>query len=314
MSNSFKGYVCGIVSAVAYGSNPLGVMFLYDESIRPVSVLFYRFCIAALLLACLMLVQRKSFAVTRRESGVLLLLGALFVVSSFTYYLSFRYMAVGLASTILFFYPVMVAVIMALFFGERVRIGTVLSIALALLGIVLLYKGDGRTAVSIVGMVLVLVSALTYALYIVLLNRSEIRMSSVKLTFYVLLICILSNLVASFFDPTGGLQMLPGARSWLYALWLGLIPTVVSLVMMAMAVGYVGSTPTAIMGALEPLTAVLIGVAVFGEVLTLRLALGIILILSSVMIIVVSKQVSPLRVFSFVNELGHRVVKKWRWR
>ncbi len=314
MSDTFKGYFFGIVAAVSYGTNPLGVLFLYEAGLRPVSVLFYRFSIAAALLALLMIVQHKSFAITRKEAKTLLSLGALFVVSSFTFYMSFRYMPAGLASTILFFYPVMVAVIMAMFFGEKVRIGTVISIVLALLGIVMLYKGDGNTTINITGMWLVIVSALTYALYIVFLNRSEIRMSSVKLTFYVLLICIASNVVASFFDPAGGLQALPGARSWLYALWLGVVPTVFSLVSMAVAVKYVGSTPTAIMGALEPMTAVVIGVTVFHEVFTTRIAAGILMILSAVIIIVLSKQVSPTRVFSFVNNLGHKVIKHWRWR
>jgi drug/metabolite transporter (DMT)-like permease len=314
MSDTFKGYFFGIVAAVSYGTNPLGVLFLYDAGLRPVSVLFYRFSIAAILLASLMLIQGKSFALTRKEAQTLLGLGALFVVSSFTFYKSFCYMPAGLASTILFFYPVMVAVIMAVFFGEKVRIGTVVSVILALLGIVLLYKGDGDTPISMAGVWFVIVSALTYALYIVFLNRSEIRMSSVKLTFYVLLICIFSNLVASFFDPAGGLQALPDGRSWLSALWLGLVPTVFSLVSMAVAVKYVGSTPTAIMGALEPLTAVVIGVTVFHETFTPRIAAGIVMILSAVIIIVLAKQVSPTKVFSFVNALGHRVIKHWRWR
>ena len=314
MSNSFKGYLCGIIAAVSYGPSPLGVLFLYEDGVRPVSVLFYRFSIAAIILGAILLLQKKSFKVNRNEARVLILLGGLFVISSFTYYLSFCYMAVGLSSTILFFYPVMVAVIMAVFFNEKVRIGTVLSTGLALLGIFLLYKGDGNTTVSITGMVLVLVSALTYALYIVLLNRSEIRMSSVKLTFYVLLMCIASNFIASFFDPTGGLQALPNMRSLFSALWLGVFPTVVSLVTMAMAVKFVGSTPTAIMGALEPLTAVVIGVMVFGEIITPRLTLGMMLILTAVIIIIVSKHVSTIRVFSTVNTFGHRVVKHWRWK
>ena len=314
MSDTFKGYFFGIVAAVSYGTNPLGALFLYDAGLRPISVLFYRFAFAAIMLAALMMVQRKSFAVTRKEAKVLLGLGLLFVASSFTYYQSFKFMPAGLASTRLFFYPVMVAVIMAVFYGEKIRLGTIMSIVLALAGILLLYKGDGDSTISMTGMCLVIISALTYAVYIVLLNRSEIRMSSVKLTFYVLLICIVGNIVFSFFDPEGGLQGLPDARSWASALWLGLVPTVLSLVSMAVAVKYIGSTPTAIMGALEPLTAVVLGVLIFHEVMTPRIALGIAMIFAAVIIIVLSKQVSPTKVFAFVNTLGHKVVKRWRWR
>ncbi|MBM6993531.1 MAG: DMT family transporter [Prevotella sp.] len=314
MNNTIKGYLCGIVAAVSYGTNPLGALFLYEDGLRPMSVLFYRFSVGALLLGLMLLAQRRSLALTHAEARVIGMLGLLFAASSLTYYYSFMFMAAGLASTILFFYPVMVAVIMAVFFGERLTAATLLSIVMALGGILLLYQGDGTSTLSLTGMALVIVSALTYALYIVLLNRSQLRMSSVKLTFYVLLICVVCNVVSSFFDPAGGLQGLPTLRSWVSALGLGLLPTVVSLVMMAIAVKHIGSTPTAIMGALEPLTAVVIGVMVFGEVLTPRLSLGILLILLAVIVIVVGKQLSPQRLFSFVNRMGHRVVKHWRWR
>lgn len=314
MSNTFKGYLCGILAAVTYGTNPLGALFLYADGLRPTSVLFYRFGLGALMLGLLLAAQRRDMRLTRREAVVVTALGLLFAASSLTYYYSFMYMAAGLASTILFFYPVMVAVIMAVCYGERVTAATVVSVGLALAGILLLYRGDGTGTLSPVGMVLVVVSALAYAVYIVLLNRSRVRMSSVKLTFYVLLVCVACNVTAAWLTPGGGLQGLPTLRSWLSALELGLLPTVLSLVLMAVAVQCVGSTPTAIMGALEPLTAVVIGILVFGEVLTPRLALGIVLILAAVVTIVAGRQLSVHGVYHYVSEAGHRLVKHWRWR
>jgi drug/metabolite transporter (DMT)-like permease len=70
---------------------------------------------------------------------------------------------------------------------------------------------------------------------------------------------------------------------------LGLVPTVLSLIFMVKAVKIIGSTPTAILGALEPVTAVAIGVLVFGEVLTGRLIVGIFLILGSTVLIALKK-------------------------
>lgn len=313
-SSALTGYLCGIAAAVSYGTNPLFALFLYRDGLQPTSVLFYRFAFGAAILGAMLLAGRKAMGVTRREGLTLLVLGLLFAASSLTYYFSFKFMAAGLASTILFFYPVMVAVIMAVWFGERVGIGTVLAIVLSLAGIALLYQGDGTATLSPVGMVLVIISALTYALYIVVLNRSHIRMSSLKLTFYVLLVCVACNVALSLMVPSFALQALPTTRSWLYAAGLGLVPTVLSLVTMAVAVAHVGGTPTAIMGALEPLTAVAIGALVFGEALTPRLMLGIVLILMAVTTVVLAKQVSPHRVFTFVGHMGQRVVKKWRWK
>lgn len=300
MNNTVKGYICGIIAAVSYGTNPLGALFLYEDGLRPTSVLFYRFAFGAIILAAIMIAKHRPFAINKYEAKVLAALGLLFAASSLTYYYSFMYMAAGLASTILFFYPVMVAVIMALFFKERLTLGTLLSIGLALGGILLLYQGDGNTTLSLTGMILVVISALTYALYIVMLNHSHIRMSSVKITFYALVVCVVCNAVSSLFDPAGGIQPLPTPRAWLYAVELALLPTVISLVMMSVAVKYIGSTPTAIMGALEPLTAVVIGVLVFGEVLTPRIILGIQLILMAVIALVLAKQISRQRVLKLI--------------
>ena len=249
-----KGIICGILAAVCYGTNPLGALPLYEEGVNTSSVLFLRFSIATLILGVVMIANRKSFAVTRGELTTMASLGALMAVSSLTYYQSFRYMDAGIASTILFVYPVMVAVIMATFFREKVTATTITSIVLALAGIGLLYRGDAGISLSMTGVMLVMVSSLTYAVYIVIVNQSEIRMSIVKLTFYVLLICAMCLFAYSFTSSDLHLMLPPSPRAWFFACWLGLVPTVLSLLFMTIAVHEVGATPTAIMGALEPLT------------------------------------------------------------
>lgn len=278
------------MAAVCYGTNPFGALPLYEEGVNTASVLFYRFSTAVVMLAVMMVTERKSFGVTKGELKTLASLGALFAASSLTYYQSFHFMDAGIASTMLFVYPVMVAVIMAAFFSERVKRSTVVSIIMALAGIALLYRGGEGAALSTVGVALVMVSSLTYAVYIVVVNQSRIRMSSLKLTFYVLLICMMCLLAYSYTSPEMHIQLPPSPRAWFFACWLGLVPTVLSLVLMTIAVHEVGATPTAIMGALEPLTAVVIGVTVFGEVLTPRLMLGIVLILVAVMATVVKRK------------------------
>ncbi len=306
-----KGIICGILAAVCYGTNPFGALPLYEEGVNTSSVLFYRFAMAVLMLAAMLLIERKSFKISGKELKTLGSLGLLFAASSITYYQSFRFMDAGIASTILFVYPVMVAVIMATFFKEKVTASTVTTIILALVGIGLLYKGGEGVSLSAIGVLLVIVSSLTYAVYIVVVNQSSISMSSLKLTFYVLLICMFSLLAYSFTSPDLQLMLPPSPRAWFFACWLGLVPTVLSLVFMTVAVHEVGATPTAIMGALEPLTAVAIGVMVFGESLTFRLFIGIVLILSSVLLIVLGKNFH-LRTIS--HTITSIVKKTWRWK
>ena len=128
----FRGMACGIAAAVCYGMNPLGATALYAGGLTPDSALFYRYGFAALLLGVGVAASGEGFRLTRREVGVLASLGALFAVSSLTFFESFRVMDTGLACTILFVYPLMVAGVMTAFFGERLTwaMGTALALAL----------------------------------------------------------------------------------------------------------------------------------------------------------------------------------------
>lgn len=313
MQSKLKGYLCGIGAAVCYGTNPLGALYLYEDGINANSVLFYRFALAVVMLGMLMAARRKSLKVSRRELSLLCALGVVFSTSSITLYFSFCFMDAGIASTLLFVYPVMVAVIMALLFKERLPAVSVFAIMLALSGIAMLYHGDGGATLSTRGVMLVMFSSLSYAVYIVVVNKSPLRMSSMKLTFYVLFFGMLTVLTNSFITGMH-IQMLTTPRMWSCAFMLALLPTVFSLVLMTISVHETGSTPTAVMGALEPLTAVVIGVAVFGEQLTPRLAAGIVLILTAVIMIIAGKSLFPARVFSVVSHLGHVIFKTWRWK
>ncbi len=314
MNSKVKGTICGILAAISYGTNPLGALNLYADGLNANSVIFYRYALATLILAAIMIIQRKSFAVTRREFKVLLALGVLMAGSSLALYCSFNFMDAGIASTILFVYPVMVAVIMAVFFKEKVTPVTIVSIVMALSGISMLYKGGDGAVLSTVGVILVIISSLTYAVYIVVVNKSSLRMSSVKLTFYVLFIGTLMIILYSFTGDSARLQSITSVHSLFYALLLAVFPTVISLILMVIAVHNVGSTPTAVMGALEPITAVCIGVFVFGEVFTMRLAVGCLLILAAVTLIVAGKALPTQHITYVFSRLGRKVMKKWRWK
>jgi len=287
INNQVKGALCGCISAVSYGTNPIFAKYLYMDGCSASCVLFYRFFFGSLLLALLMVGQRRSFSVTRQECLVLGSLGLIFAVSSLTYFLSFYYMSAGVAATLVFAYPVFVALIMAVFFHERLKWPSVLAIFLTLGGILLLYKGDAAHPIAWEGIVFILISALTYALYIIVINRSGVVMSSIKLTFFAMFFCLLFLIIYSVaFPSTGEIQLLTGLWDWTMAVMLGLFPTVISLVFMAMAVKLIGSTSTAIMGALEPVTATLFGCLLFAEVITPRVGAGIVLILLSVILII----------------------------
>lgn len=286
-SNSLKikGFTAGILAAMFYGTNPLGSLPLYADGFNSASVLFYRYALAVAMFAIFMVVKKVPFTVKRGHLIRLACLGTIFAMSSTALYVAFLFMDAGIASTILFSYPIMVAVLMVVFFHERASWLTALSIALATTGIALLYRGDGTAKLSGAGLTLVIVSSLLYAIYIIAVQRWHHPYSSVTFTFWIVLFGLAAIIIFSLLAGQS-IQLLHTPRQWTCAIQLALLPTVLSLFLMNIAIKNIGSTPSAILGALEPVTAVVIGVTVFDEAFSLRLAIGIALILSAVIIIV----------------------------
>ena len=174
-SNKVKGFAAGVVAAVCYGTNPLGTLELYGDGFNSSSVLIYRYLLAVLMFAVVMLFRKESFKVKWGHLIRLATLGCMFSLSSATLYVSFHYMAAGIASTILFVYPIMTAILMTVFFHEKVTWTTTLAILLAVSGVGLLYQGDGNDKLSTAGFALVMCSSLLYALYIISVNQWRIR-------------------------------------------------------------------------------------------------------------------------------------------
>lgn len=285
-----KGFIFGSISAATYGLIPLFALPIMAKGVFFDSILCYRFLVAATAIACLMLIRKESFRIHRRELLTLIGLGCLFASSAMFLFWSYRLMAAGIASTILFLYPVFVAVLMTTLFREKISWLVHFAILVAISGVAMLYMGDSNGKISIGGIGIVLLSALTYALYIIVVNKSNVRnMGGLKLTFYSMTVAMCLFFIKA--QCGDGLQALPDWQALLNLILLGIIPTVISCVTMVYSVQYIGSTYTAVLGAMEPLTAVGVGICVFGEPFTPNLAAGIFLIIAAVTIIILSKTI-----------------------
>ena len=291
MNTTAKGYVLGVIAAATYGMNPLFALPLYKAGMNPDSVLFLRYLFAIPVLGIMIKARGRDFKLKRKEIVPLIIMGLLISLSSLTLFQSYNYMEAGIASTLLFVYPIMVALIMAFVFKERLTLQTIVCILLALGGIGLLYKGDDGTTLNLTGVILVVISALSYAIYIVAVNRPLLKdIATLKLTFYVLLFGMTLFLVRVDFGMS--LRVVDTWYLWGNLIALAIFPTAVSFLCTTQAIQYIGSTPTAILGALEPLTAVFFGVTVFGESFTMRLACGILMIVSAVTLIIAGSNVT----------------------
>ena len=289
-STHIWGAVCGALAAAAYGLNPLFAKPLYELGFSPPVVLFYRFFLAAVMLVPLLMLKRYKFALTRSELIASLFGAVLMVCSSLCLYNSFNYMDVGLAMTLLFLYPVVVALIMTAVYREKISWSIALSIALALGGLCCVTmpgKGAaGGVHITWLGVILAIGSAVSYAVYIVAVRKSSMsKLPSEKLTFYTVLFG--SPFFILFMQGNAMFKLPSEPMSWLLLLGVAFFPTIIALVFMALAIEKIGATPTAILGVLEPLTGLLIGIIVYGEKLTLFSALGVVLIFASVVLVIV---------------------------
>lgn len=292
MNDKAKGYLLGAVAAATYGMNPLFAIPLYGDGMSPDSVLFFRYLLAIPLLGVMLKVRGRSLRLQRAEVAPLVFYGLMIALSSLALFLSYGYMGASIASTLLFVYPIMVAVIMACLFRERLRPVTLLCMTAALAGIGLLYRnGDGST-ISLVGTLFVFVSSLSYAIYLVGINRvKSIRNEpTLKITFYVLLFGVV--LFVGRLLWTGDVALPRHWYMWGNLLGLAVFPTAISFLCTTAAINKIGSTPTAILGALEPVTAVVFGVAVFHETLSVRQGLGLVLIIAAVTLVVAGGRIS----------------------
>lgn len=288
MSN-LKGYLFAAIAAASYGTNPIFAIPLYREGISVTSVLFMRYAMAvAIMFFVTMIKSPKAFVVKPKYVGLLAFMGILMVLSSIALFESYKYLSAGIASTLLFFYPVMVAIIMAIFYKERLTKKSWACLVTAFLGVVILSKNDDGGFISLLGLTLVMLSSLSYAIYLVYINRGPMKkINTSTITFYVILGGFLVMIPYCLLD--GGLMLPKTTPAWINAIGLGFFPTVISLIFTSRAIALIGSTETAIFGALEPLTAVILGILILGETLTITPAIGMILIFVSVTVLMMKK-------------------------
>ena len=285
MNAKAKGYILGSIAAASYGMNPLFALPLYKAGMDPDSVLFFRYLFAIPLLGIMIKARGRSFKIQRKETFPLITMGLLVALSSLTLFLSYNYMAAGIASTLLFVYPIMVALIMAMVFKEKLALQTIVCMLLALGGIGLLYKSEDGSTLSLIGTLLVFASSLSYAIYIVGINQTSLKnVATLKVTFYVLLFGL--SLFVARLLYSGVLNTPDQWYLWANLLALAVFPTAISFLCTTGAIQYIGSTPTAILGALEPVTAIFFGIAVFGESLTVRESFGLVMIIVAVTFVI----------------------------
>ena len=281
------GYLAGFIAGVSYGTNPLFAKPLLESGVPVLVMLFFRYGISAAILAAWMLAKRERFRVKSGEIALLALLGILFAFSSIFLFFSYEFIPSGLATTLVYLYPVFVALIMV-FLRFYPSWQTWLSIAATFGGILLLSSPSQGASIRLPGIILAVASALSYAFYLVIVNRSK-RIKNVSehtLTLYALLTG--TALFAAIRTVQGG-SITEGVDTlcdWGNLFGLAIVPTMISLLTLAISSRYIGPTKTSILGVFEPLTAIMIGTLLFGEPLTVKMGIGVAVCIAAVVFLI----------------------------
>lgn len=287
--NVVWGYVAGIVTGVTYGLNPLFAKPLLSMGVSVDTMLACRYLIAVFILGVWLVFRKESLKVNKAQMWRLCILGFLFAMSSMLLFLSYNYIPAGLATTIVFLYPVIVALIMVLL-KVYPTWQVWLSILMTFVGVVILSRPSGNMTLNITGLSLAAGSAIAYALYLIVVNRSRrLRtVTSLVLTFYALLIGSVVFLIHSAISGGEFMAGLDGWYCWMNLICLAVFPTLVSLLTLAVATRIIGPTRTSVLGVFEPVTAIAVGTIFFGESLTLNIIIGVIITLVAVTFMVMT--------------------------
>ena len=289
-----NGVFYASVSSASFGFSPLFSLALLTAGLSSFDVLSYRWMVAAIVLMIYAFCKKKTLRLNSfDELWKVVLLSALRSITSITLLIGYANISSGIASTINFMYPVIVTVCMMLFFGEKRSLVDFIAIGGSFLGVYLLASGDsivvegGNTRI---GLICSLISAFSFAAYYIVMKQVRAdKIEVVKFTTWIMMLSALYFIVCAFiFD--GRLSMVTDCRSWFNILGLGLWATMVSNITGVKAVRRIGPTQTSILGALQPVTAVILGVAFLGEHLYLRSCIGITLILIAVLIVVMHQK------------------------
>ncbi|MEG0773182.1 DMT family transporter [Clostridium sp.] len=283
-NDKLNGVLYIILSAVSFGVMPILAKLAYNGGANSTTTLFLRFLFASLMILYYLKANKISMKLNKKQVYLVILLGiAGYSLTSASLFMAYNYISVGMATMLLYTYPAIVTLFSTIIFKEKVHPKKVLCLLLSIGGIFTMIDFGGTTY-NPMGIVLGLVSSLCYSLYVLGASHKEIKaINSYVMTFYVSILAAGSQLIGGL--STNTLKFNLEFYSLIAILLLAFISTVVALMAFLQGVKIIGSSNAAIFSTLEPIVSLILGVIILKEALTVRVVLGSILIVSSMILL-----------------------------
>lgn len=289
-----NGIFYAVISSMSFGFSPLFSLALIAAGLSDFDILSYRWLIAGLVLMIYAFSKKKSLRLNSfDEAWKIVLLSVLRAITSVTLLIGYINISSGIAATLNFMYPVIVTLTMVVFFGEKRSAIDYFAILASIFGVYLLASGDSIVAHggnTKLGLTCSLISAFSFAAYYIVMKQVKAdKIEVVKFTTWIMMLSAVYFIICAFIF-NGKLTLITDGKCWLNALGLGLWATMVSNITGVKGIRRIGPTMTSVLGALQPVTAVILGVLFLGEHLYFRSLVGISIILVAVCIIVMHQK------------------------
>lgn len=284
MSTKLKGSLLMITSAIMFGSMPLFVKYFYLGGANAISVVFYRnFLPLPILFFLMWRTSSGNMGISKVEFKKFFVVGSIgAALTPILMYSSYNYIDSSMSTTLHYIHPVIVFLECFLFFRDKIDRIKIASLVMSTFGILMFYS-PGSPA-NALGILLALASGVTFATYIVYLDKSGLsKLNPFKYGFYNSLVC--SVLVLGYALATGTFAYRLTPLAWGLLIFFSITITVIAVVCFQLGVRMIGPQNTAILSTFEPLTSIFWGIVVFQDQFNERTILGTVLILSSVLLL-----------------------------
>jgi len=277
----FLGVFLIILSALFSGTLAIFACLAYQAGTNPITLLFLRFSIAGVFMILVMAAQGVAFP-RGRTLIVLIAMGALFYVSlSLSFFTALTMAPAGLVVILLYLYPAFVTILTAIFLKKPVTTFNIVALLLSFIGIVFivgLNSGKGQ----ILGILLAILTALLFAIYLVLGHKSIIKAGALSAT---TVLTLSAGIVFGGIVAVKGVEFPVTMAGWVYAVAVALIPTVLAFLTLFAGLKRIEPPNAAIILTMEPVIAVVLAAVILGETITPVKILGGMMILSAVILL-----------------------------
>lgn len=290
MKQSTKGILYIVLSSISFGIIPILAKLSYGQGGNPFNVLFLRFLSAAVMIFLYLKIKGISLKIEKKQFLLLMIFGILgYSGTALCLFLSYNYIAAGLATMILYLYPSIVTILSFIIYGEKFYRKKIVSLIVSLLGVYLLIGFSGGSLINIQGLILALLASLFYSIYVLGLSNKEISgVNSFVITYYVSLASSITMLFAGSLNNSISFDI--SLYGLLCIILLAFISTVVALITFVQGVKIIGPSNASIFSNLEPIVSMVLSYFIFRDNITLNTILGSFFIMLSILILSIEKK------------------------